>query len=342
MSSLLVMVEKIEKIIPHPNADRLEIAKVKGWTVVTGKGTFKDGEEVIYIPIDSCLTDELAEQYGVKNYLGSQNKVKATRLRGIMSYGFIVKNDRNFKLGENVAEVLNITKYEPPIKITAGDAESPHEKFFKYTDIENIKNFPDVFKEGEEVVATEKIHGTNCRIGLIKTDDEYTYMVGSHAVRRKLGNNSLYERPLESLKLFLEYISRNNNDADVIVYCEIYGTQDLKYGLKNKGTDYRIFDIMINGVYQDYDIVNKYINDAYSNEILNSNVQLVPLLYRGPFNMDKMLELATGKTTLEADHIREGIVIKPTKETSNLYVGRKILKMINDDYLLRRKGTEYR
>jgi len=34
MSELKVEIVKIEKILPHDNADRLEIAVVKGWQVV--------------------------------------------------------------------------------------------------------------------------------------------------------------------------------------------------------------------------------------------------------------------------------------------------------------------
>src|SRR6202041_1262718 len=62
-----------------------------------------------------------------------------------------------------------------------GDAEAAHPLFVSYTDVENLRNFPDVFADGEPVVVTEKIHGTNCRVGLIEGE----LMAGSMAVRRK-------------------------------------------------------------------------------------------------------------------------------------------------------------
>src|SRR5262249_12132034 len=37
----------------------------------------------------------------------------------------------------------------------------------------------------EEVVFTEKIHGKNCRVGLVKNGDGWEFMAGSHDVRRK-------------------------------------------------------------------------------------------------------------------------------------------------------------
>ena len=44
--------------------------------------------------------------------------------------------------------------------------------FHGYTEIENIRNFPDVLQPGEEVVITEKLHGKNCRLGLIRVPGE--------------------------------------------------------------------------------------------------------------------------------------------------------------------------
>ena len=72
-----------------------------------------------------------------------------------------------------------ITKYIPPIKTSAGDAEASHSLFVEYTDVENLRNFPTVFTEGEEVSVSEKIHGTSCRLGLVEGE----WMAGSMSVR---------------------------------------------------------------------------------------------------------------------------------------------------------------
>ena len=70
---------------------------------------------------------------------------------------------------------------------------------------------------------------------------------------------------------------------------------------------------------------------------------MVPLLYEGPFDQKLMEELSSGKTTIMKSkaHIREGIVVKPKIEREVKGLGRVILKFINDDYLLRKKGTEF-
>lgn len=41
MSTLKVEVKAIDEIIPHPNADKLELARFSGWTCVVGKGVYK-------------------------------------------------------------------------------------------------------------------------------------------------------------------------------------------------------------------------------------------------------------------------------------------------------------
>jgi hypothetical protein len=42
------------------------------------------------------------------------------------------------------------------------------------------------------------------------------------------------------------------------------------------------------------------------------------------------------------NQLREGCVVKPLKETINPCIGRKILKSVSEDYLLRKNATEYK
>ena len=93
MSYFGVTIEKIEKISPHGNADKLEIAKLEGLNYVfcVGKGTFKENDYVFYFQSDTILPDFVAEKLGVLGKLaGNQkNRIKVTRLRGILSDGIV-------------------------------------------------------------------------------------------------------------------------------------------------------------------------------------------------------------------------------------------------------------
>ena len=53
----LAYVTIIDKISPIPGYDRVELAHVMGWTVVVGKGEFKEGDPAIYFEIDSKLPE---------------------------------------------------------------------------------------------------------------------------------------------------------------------------------------------------------------------------------------------------------------------------------------------
>jgi RNA ligase (TIGR02306 family) len=168
MSSLIVETCRIANIEPHPNADRLEIATVKGWNVIIQKGQYQIGDMVVFIPPDSILPQSLIEEYQL-DYLKNNGRVGTVKLRGFISQGLVLPSPNN-REGVDVAKVLGITKYEVPEptfyksrKVVSKKKTNP--LFDKYTDIENIKNFDTVFAEGEMVVVTEKLHGTNARFG---------------------------------------------------------------------------------------------------------------------------------------------------------------------------------
>jgi RNA ligase (TIGR02306 family) len=198
MSKLIVEVCRVERVEPHPGADRLAIATVKGWKTVikydpaTGRAEFAEGDRCVFFPPDAVLPPELANgpsdsppgRLGCAKYLGGLGRdaegrarpggrVKAARLRGVPSYGLIMPldpsrgDDPAWPVGADVAERFGVTKWEPPPERTDGDAEREHALFHRYTDIENFGNFPDAIPEGTEVVLTEKIHGKNCRVGCV-------------------------------------------------------------------------------------------------------------------------------------------------------------------------------
>lgn len=367
MSSLIVEVCAVEEVAAHPNADRIERVRVKNWWCVAPKGQYKAGDKVVYVPPDAVLPEALAERWGIAKYLvplardisGTRPpglRVRASRFRGVSSFGTIQNlDDPEWPVGFDVKEHYGITKYEPPLRSSDGDAAPPHPSFHNYTSIENLGNFPGVFKDGEEVVVTEKIHGTNSRVGFVMTghtehfeDEVWEWMAGSHSVRRKefneKGVRSLYWSPLmaseteepDPLRLLIVNIwFKKEAKAAVIVFGEIFGpgVQDMQYG--QKGHAFRIFDISVDGIYLDYDEMRAFVEP-----FTESGVQTVPVLYRGPYSLAKMDELVDGPTTVcAAEDIREpfkgreGIVIKPVKERfDDILGGRCVLKYISVDY----------
>jgi len=124
-------------------------------------------------------------------------------------------------------------------------------------------------------------------------------------------------------------------EQDVAIYGEITGVQDLMYGMTKGQIDFYVYDIKLgsNATY--------LAPEQFSSLIKKLNLKRCPLLYAGRFT-SKTLELRKGDSTIPgAGHVREGIVIEPTTPRWESNLGRVILKKINEDYLLRQKGTDY-
>lgn len=340
MSSCIVPVALIENIHSHSNADSLEICNVLGWQMCIPKGRYTNGQKVVYFPADTVIPSEWAEKWGVTKYLKNGTRVSKVQLRGEPSFGLAVSlpDGQDWAVGENVAEFFGATKYEPPVRLSCGNAESPHPLFFKYTDIENMRNFPSVFQEGELVVATEKIHGSCVRLSCI----EGVFMAGSKEIQRKRPetendlktNTYWYPFSIPAVKKMLEELGKLHKQ--VILYGEVYGSsiQNLDYGFKKGKLGFRAFDLLIDGNYVHYHTF-KQLCEKYS-------VEMVPLVYDGPFSLNKMKEISSGNTLLGADHIREGIVCKPVMERTDPKLGRVILKYISDAYLFKKDITDYK
>lgn len=165
MSSLIVKVSRISEITPHPNADRLEIAKVRGWYCIVGKGEYKVNDLCMFLPPDTVCTEEMVVKYNL-TFLKNGRRIRTLKLRGFISQGLVLPlSEGKWKEDDDLVSYLGVTKWEPP---TTGNSygtrnqtskKKKNPNFDKYTDIENIKNYNSVFTEEDDVVITEKIHG---------------------------------------------------------------------------------------------------------------------------------------------------------------------------------------
>jgi RNA ligase (TIGR02306 family) len=330
MSTLIVEVCQIDQVLPHNNADSLELCVVKGWQCVTQKGIRKVGDKIVYIPIDTIMPFELSEKVGVTKYLSNQ-RVKCAKLRGEPSFGVIIEpDDPNWEMGKDVAEHYGLTKYVPPIKVTCGDASPRNPLMGNYTDIENLRNFNTAFTDGEEVVCTEKCHGGQTRCGIVNGEwvaASKNLMRYKPPVEAMAGNLYWFAYTIQGIRDYVEETAKAH--TKVLVCGEVYGkVQSLHYGLP--GTiGFAAFDIEVDGKYLDY--------QEFSDICAKYNIPRVPEVYRGPYSLDLIKQHSTGKTLFNDTHIREGIVVKPVVERSHHRSGRVIFKFINDAYLFKRE-----
>lgn len=314
---------KLEK---HPNADTLSIVKVFGYQVCVRTADWKDGDLGAYVVPDSLVPIAQAEFCFLADGKSNQVRIKAKKLRGIISYGLLVHAPAEAKEGDNVSEQLGVQRYESPIKLSTGGQSGLMPKETKpdipqvIYDVESLQRYPHIFELNESVHCTEKIHGANSRY--VWHDGKM--FVGSHTSWYKEHESLVWWVVLKRHPEIEEFCREN---PDHILYGEVYGwVQSLRYGRKSGEVDFAAFDIMHNGSFFDDDKFRDAVN-AY-------DVGVVPYVRTCPYNFEDIFLLAEGNSLIQgADHIREGIVIKPSVERWNQEIGRVQLKLVSATYL---------
>ena len=392
MSIFRVPVVPVRAIETIPGADRIELAVVGDYRSIIKKGAHRPGDLAVYLPEAALLPEWMLKSLGfwkdgddgkpgqgMLNGKG-KNRIKAKRLLGCLSQGILyplVQTDGGAEramlvfqgqygessvtvsLGDDVAELLGVTKYEPEIPASMlGEVCSLFGQIVTY-DAENLKAYPEKLAAGEEVFVTEKVHGSQCALGVIPGlchenlffgGDVYVTSKGVGGkglsfmdVPKNAGN--LY---VQTLLLIEEQIRRlaalaadptgPSQGGPLHIGGEVIGpkVQDLTYGLTQRA--FRGFAMYAGPAGQ-----GRHLDPLQVREIMLS-VGIVPvdLLYHGPYDRAKVAELRDGKTVTGGGvHIREGVVVVPARERYDNEIGRVILKDISADYLTRDGGTEY-
>jgi RNA ligase (TIGR02306 family) len=325
MSALHVRVTTIDELRTHPNADALDIAVVGGWQCVVKRGAYAVGDRVVYFPPDTVLPDAWIEAFNVGSYTHN-GRIRQAKLRGEPSFGLVVTPAEDWAVGTDVADYYGATKYQPPPRVSAVDAEEEHPLFESYTEVENMRSFPDLFQPGEEVVVTEKIHGTSWRGGIINGQR----MAGSKTMRRKEPDEAEYQNntywfpwSLPPVRALLEALAADHDVA--ILFGEIYGRGVQKMQYDQTGLAFRAFDLYLDGRYLSYHDFAQWCNTY--------GVATVPHIATVPYSLETVRQLAEGGSLI-AGHIREGVVVRPVEERNDPRLGRLILKYVGDKYLL--------
>ena len=260
----MASIQKVREILPHNNADALEIAMINDWQVVVKKGEFKKDELVVYFEVDSWVPSELApflskgkeprEYEGVKG-----ERLKTVKLRGEVGQGLILplNTDILFRIeswvtfniglnnqlfeGMDVTEALNVKKWEPVLATCIrGLARGNFPAEIPKTDqerIQNLSKYWDGIKDKTWEV-TEKLHGSSCTFYL---DSEDIFHVCSRNLDLKYDENNAYWKIAKMYNV--ENVMRSNNLNGYAIQGELIGegVNGNQYGVK--GLDFYVFDI---------------------------------------------------------------------------------------------------
>ena len=190
-SDFKVEVVEIQEILEHPNADRLEFARVYGYHVICGKDQYKPGDVSVYLPVDTVLPDKLRDQIFHNTRMTPVSRVRAAKIRGYVSQGMLVpisvmkwyflsvilgksKCETPFwPVGKDIAGLCKIEKFQQEVKVQTGPAGkvrpgvAKHPDFKRYTGINHLLRYDSMFEPNERVWNTEKLHGQNFRAGWV-------------------------------------------------------------------------------------------------------------------------------------------------------------------------------
>ncbi len=152
----LATIATIDQILPHPNADTLELAKIRGWQVVVKKGEFQSGDLCVYCEIDAVMPERPEFEF----LRDRKFRIKTIRLRGELSQGIcfplsILPMGEVYLEpleGDDVTEALGIQLHQPPIPAClSGDVNGVFPSFIPKTDCERIQNHSWIL-EGKSVL----------------------------------------------------------------------------------------------------------------------------------------------------------------------------------------------
>jgi RNA ligase (TIGR02306 family) len=348
-------------------ADNIELVVVGGWNAITKKGEYRIGSLVVVATTDAIIPQKLSDGIGVTNYLRKGQRVRTVKLRGVYSECLIIPiafvPDKYRYDGCDCMELLDIFKYEPPVKTitlqSGGRKVKYHQNpnFHVYYKFPNQKNVPGMFNEEDEVVITRKLHGTNARYGIIRKKKlslwdrikmffgnqwtAFEFVLGSHNVEKGSDSQGFYDTNV------WEEISNKYNirqklwdhvkdtyepetlETGFIIYGEIYGAgiqKNYEYGLKD--IKFAGFDVEVDGVYQ------PYINETVHFDCLD--LPQVELLYQGNWSKEEQDKYVFNNFIDGTKVPHEGVVVKSVTGDR-----RKVSKVINPDYSIASEKHNY-
>ncbi len=356
-------VGKIGSVVEIPNADNIELVLVGGWQAITKKGEYQEGDKVVVATTDAVIPQALSDLMEVTNYLRKGQRVRTVKLRGFYSECLLIPFKylapkslvNNVNEGDDMMEILGITKYEPPVKmVTLGGGKKvryhQNPNFHIYHKFPNMKNVPDMFTEEDEVVITRKIHGTNARFGIVRKKKlslwdrvkkffgnewvEFEYVYGSHNVEKGSDSQGFYDTDVwrevankyDIRKKLWDHVKDTyypeSLEQGLTIYGEIYGKgiqKNYEYGLEE--IKFVGFDVEVDGVYQ------PHLEETVHFDCLE--LPQVEVLYEGTWSKEEQDKYVFGNFIKGTKVPHEGIVVKSVTGDRH-----KVAKVINPDYLI--------
>jgi RNA ligase (TIGR02306 family) len=324
----LASIQKILKLEPIDGADAIVCATVLGWQLVVKKDEFKVGELCVYVEIDSLLPDKPEFEFMKPRGM----RVRTIRLRGQVSQGIcfpisLLPPFTTIEENEDVTDVLEITKYEPPIPPNlAGIMKGNFPSFIPKTDETRVQVLQKLLDklEGTTCYVTEKLDGSSVTYFI---NDGVFGVCSRNLELEETEDNTLWKiaRALqieEKLKVY------NRNMA---LQGEVIGEGIQKNIYKIRGQQVFFFSVF------DIDTFKYLDYKDFVTTIKQFDFNTVPILetdYTLSNSIVDLVNKSIGKSIFHKDAHREGIVIRSVVAKDDRQ-SRDSFKAINPDFLLK-------
>jgi RNA ligase (TIGR02306 family) len=328
----LASIEQISSIKAHPNADRLELAQVLGWQIVVQKNIHKEGDKVVFIPIDTIVPRCQWTEFLVdKENPDKPIRLKTKKLRGEYSAGIIVPLSnfplffQELEIGKDISDDLGIKKYikEIPAHLQGENVGDFPTHICSKTDEDNgLSDIQLVEKvlSTNDIVITQKIDGTS--ITIVYENGRIAH-VCSRNLSKKDTENSAYWNAAKKLKAIDGFTGA--------VQGELAGNGIQKNPLRLEDREIFVFQVKIHtGEFLNYQAMKGFCNSELG-------CKVVPLAWEGSMSgltiqesLTRLQEIADAQF-YHPDSPAEGIVVRPRNYIKSF--GRPLgFKILNRNY----------
>jgi len=338
----MASIQLISDVQPIEGADSIEKVKVNDWWIVTKKGEFNVNDKCIFFEIDSFLPDipvfdflkggATLKRMIIDNVERTGIRLKTVKLRGQISQGLVLKIEAFHdyegimsqlaqydlsEIGIDISGPLNVHKWEAPIpSYLTGQIKGGLPGFIPRTDEERIQNMGGILTS---YYVTEKLDGTS--VTYYKKDG--VFGVCSRNIELKDSEGNMHWTMAKQLNL--PDILPDN----MALQGELVGEGIQKNPLKLTGQKVYFYNAysIAKGEYLDF----RGFMTIMSGLTLHP-VPIIDMTFSLPNSVDALLKYAEGKSLVNPEVDREGIVVR-SKQVIN---GNRVsFKVISNNYLLK-------
>lgn len=352
----LASIQRIIALDPIEGADLIEAASVLGWKVVVKKGEFQVGDLAVYMEIDSVPPDEPAYRFLWKHADMRPNnfRIKTIKLRGQISQGILFPISQEYLLGsggkvtggfiwgkdryvvesDDVTDLLDVTKYEPPLLPNGGaNIEGQFFDGVTKTDEERVQSAEGAKRlarlRGRAYYITEKLDGASMTVAM----HDGVVKVASRNYRLADMSDSAYWNAARNSTLIDFVRSHHDIGINVSVQGELVGPGIQNNCLGLKQHECRVFNVCDRNENRFWSLAEMMQYDVINSDgVKTFGIPLVPIVEVGflfNYDQEQLLRLAEGAYA-GTNNEREGIVIRSNDGDRD----RISFKVVSNSFLL--------